>query len=493
MLRERFSTGTLLATGKPWRVRRFRLLLWGMALLLTSAGCAVKSPPSREELRQQALAGIELPAEWRAGGWPGPVADNWLASFEDDRLAILVAEAVTRSPDLRISAVKVEQAAEYVNLAKATLLPALNILGTGGTKSGGGDATSALQGIAAVASWELDLWGRLRYGRNGAQESYVSTMADFEFACQSIAASTAKGWFTATETLLQQQIAEEMVRSAELLLALTEKRYEVGVTGQEDVALAQASLGTLRDSAAQVDLAHEQAIRALELLIGRYPTAELKVRRQLTKLPGPLPVGIPLELIERRPDLIAAERRVAAAFNRIGEAKAARLPKITLNASVAAFTSEAIQLKDDWKNPVSGAGARLLAPVYQGGALQTQVEIRTLEQKEAVAEYAAKALRALGDVENVLAAIENLARRQRLLQRNVVDQQRAFELVQTGYRTGTVDMRGVQQQLLDLHAARLNLLRVQSEQLSQRVNLHLALGGSFGADFGNRRQQALNQ
>lgn len=458
---------------------RFLLLPWCIALLLSAAGCALKAPPLQEEIRQQALAGVGPPAEWKGGGRPGPVADNWLASFQDDKLTILVAEAVTRNPDLRISAVKVEQAAEYVNLARANLLPAINILGTGGTKSGGGDATSALQGIALAASWELDLWGRLRYGRNAAIESCRSAQADFEFARQSIAAATAKSWFTTTETWLQRQIAGEMVQSAQLLLALSEKRYEVGISGQEDVALAQASLGTLRDNAVRVDLAHGQAIRALELLIGRYPAAELKARRELAKLPGPVPVGIPLELLERRPDLIAAERRVAAAFNRVGEAKAARLPHITLNASVAAFTSEVIRLKDDFHNPVSGAGARLIAPVYQGGALRTQVEIRTLEQQEAVAQYAAMALRALGDVENTLAAIENLAERNRLLERNVIDQQRAFDLVQTRYRTGRIDLRSVHQQLLDLHAARLSLLRVQSEQLSQRVNLHLALGGGF--------------
>ena len=188
---------------------------------------------------------------------------------------------------------------------------------------------------------------------------------------------------------------------------------------------------------------------------------------------------MPMEMLERRPDLIAAERRVAAAFNRVGEAKAARLPKISLNASVGAFTSETLQLKSDFENPTSGAGARLLAPIYQGGALLTQVEIRNLEQKEAIARYASIALRAFGDVEKSLAATQNLAERDQLLQRNVLDNQRAFELAETSYRTGKTDFRGVQQQQLNLQAARLSLLRVQSEQLSQRVTLHLALGGSF--------------
>jgi outer membrane protein TolC len=184
-------------------------------------------------------------------------------------------------------------------------------------------------------------------------------------------------------------------------------------------------------------------------------------------------------MLERRPDMVAAERRVAAAFNRIGEAKAAMLPRITLNASVAAIQSDIVQLKNDYSNPTAGAGAKLVAPIYQGGALKTQVKIRTLEQKEAVAQYAQLALRALGDVENTLAAGQTLAERDQILRRAAADNQRALDLTQTSYRVGKADLRAVQQQQLSVYAARLALLRVQSEQLAQRANLHLALGGSF--------------
>jgi outer membrane protein TolC len=123
----------------------------------------------------------------------------------------------------------------------------------------------------------------------------------------------------------------------------------------------------------------------------------------------------------------------------------------------------------------------LIAPIYQGGALQAQAEIRTLEQEEAVAHYASQALRALGDVETALSAGQALADRDQVLQRAVADNQRALELVQTSYRVGMADLRAVQQQQLGLYAARIALLHVHSEQLAQRVNLHLALGGSFEA------------
>ena len=457
---------------------RLALALAASTMLLVS-GCAVKEPPSSGEIRQEALSGVELPAAWKAGGQPGEIRDNWLAPFSDPQLSALVDEALQHNPDLRVSATRVEQAAEYVNLAKSALYPAINLLGTGGVKSGGGDLSSAIQGVALPVSWELDLWGRLRYARNAAEEDSRSVQADFAYARQSLAAAVARSWFTASETWLQKQIAGEMVQSAEQLLSLAEIRHRVGAGSEQDVALARASLGTLRDGAKQIELAHRQAIRALELLVGRYPSAELQARGELTALPGPVPVGMPLSMLERRPDLVAAERRVAAAFNRVGEAKAARLPTLTLNASAAWMTSEIIELKENYKNPTKGAGARLIAPVYRGGELVTQVEIRTLEQKEAVAAYAASALKALGDVENALAAGGNLSERESLLQRAVADNRRALDLVETSYKTGKADMRAVQQQLLDLQSARLSLLRVRSEELAQRVNLHLALGGNF--------------
>jgi multidrug efflux system outer membrane protein len=457
-------------------------LLTLLACTLFVAGCATKSPPTRAEIQQQSatISALTPASTWKAGGANGNVSDNWLATFNDTQLDALVREAVTNNPDLRVAATRVEQASQYVELAKASLRPAVSLLGSGGYKAGSsGDAISALQGVIIAASWELDVWGRLRYGRNAAQETYASTQADFEFARQSLAATTARSWFTASETWLQLQIAEEMVKSAQQLVSLAEQRQQVGIGNEQDVMLARANLGNFQDNVVQIRLAHAQTLRALELLLGRYPAAELKARQDLDTIPGPVPVGMPLQMLERRPDMVAAERRVAAAFDRVGEAKAARLPRISLNASVADISSDVIQLQNDYKNPSAGVGGRIVAPIYQGGALNTQVEIRTLEQKEAVAQYARMALRAIGDVENALAAETTLAERAQLLQRVLADNQRALDLAQTSYRVGKTDLRSVQQQQLNLLAARLSLLRVQSDQLSQRVNLHLVLGGSF--------------
>jgi outer membrane protein TolC len=184
-------------------------------------------------------------------------------------------------------------------------------------------------------------------------------------------------------------------------------------------------------------------------------------------------------MLERRPDVIAAERRVAAAFDRIGEAKAAMLPQITLNLNFGAFESDILELKEDFENPTGGAGARLLAPIYMGGKLKANVHIRTLQQEEAVANYAGTALQALNDVENALAAGRSLAARTRALGAAFDEQQRALELTETSLRIGRSDRRALEQQRLSTANARIALLAVQAEELAQRVNLHLALGGSF--------------
>ncbi len=184
--------------------------------------------------------------------------------------------------------------------------------------------------------------------------------------------------------------------------------------------------------------------------------------------------------MERRPDVVAAERRVAAAFDRVGEAKAARLPRITLTFGVSAISSDLLVLQDR-SNPGYGFGANLFAPLYQGGALQAQVELRDAEQKQAMADYARIAQRSFAEVENALGAELALREREALLARNVEDNQRALELAQIQYRIGKVDLRVVEQRQMALTAARAAHLRVQTDRLVQRANLHLALGGSFEA------------
>jgi NodT family efflux transporter outer membrane factor (OMF) lipoprotein len=446
------------------------------APMLIAAGCALKSPPDTAEIKAEAMPAVAVPDTWTAGGGAGVVADNWLLTFHDERLAAAVAEAIKNNADLRVGATRVEQAMLYAKLAGAKLWPSVDLLAKGGGKMSGDN--SGLQGGVLSISWELDIWGRVRTGRRAAAATAESAAADFAYARESMAALVARSWFLATEAALQAEVARATIRDGEALVRLAEDRSRVGVGNDEDVFVARASVGTYRDVLQQIEFARTQAVRALELLMGRYPAGAVDVAPQLPGQPEAVPAGLPSELLERRPDVIAAERRVAAAFNRVQEAKAARLPTISLTSGVSAISSDLFFLKDR-DNPVWNAGASLLAPIFKGGALKTQVEIRTAEQKEAIAAYASVGLRAFGEVENALAAEIAAREREQILTQTLSDSRRAFDIVQTQFNVGSTDLRFVTQRQLALNATQSALIRVQTEQRIQRVNLHLALGGSF--------------
>jgi NodT family efflux transporter outer membrane factor (OMF) lipoprotein len=450
-----------------------------LAVLALLSACALQAPPKPEEYRAEALAGVRPPAQWTAAGDAvAPVTGAWLATFEDPRLDALVAEAMANNLDLRVAATRVQVASEYVKLADATLWPQVNLLARGGGEMGGD--SSGLSGVGLYANWELDLWGRMRSARAASEATYGSTLAEAEFARQSVAAMVAKAYFLAVEATLQLRLAEETVATSQQLVTLAEQRQRIGKGDGYDTAIARGTVEGYRDTVEKLTLSRTQSLRALEALVGRYPAADVEVATQLAKPPGPVPAGLPSELLERRPDVIAADRRVAAAFYGVQEAKAARLPSISLTASVDDISSDLFVLQDR-SNPVWSAGASLLQPVFNAGALQTQVRIRTAEQKQAIAEYGQIGARAFGEVEDALSAEFAAGRREAVLGRAVAENETALQFGQQRFKVGAGDLRAVSQQQIAVFGTRSALLRVQSERLIQRVNLYLALGGGFEA------------
>lgn len=451
-----------------------RAALAAAALL---AGCALQPPPSQPQLQAQALPHTAVPARFAAGAVaPQPVADRWLSTFGDPALTALVSEAIAHNADLQAAAARVEQAGGFVKVASAALLPSISLAGLWSGKASSG--SSGLNGVFLNLQLELDVWGRLRYGEAAAQAQAEAVTADYAYARQSLAAMVAKAWFIAIEAGLQRAVLTEMLASAEQLQQLAQLRERIGPGNELAVAEARADVAGLRDALRQAELARQNALRAIELLAGRYPSAEASVAASFGALPPPVPAGLPSQLLERRPDVVAAERRVAVAFDRVGEAKAALLPRIALTAGGSSISSDLFVLQDR-NNPAWGFGANLLAPLYQGGALRAQVEIRSAEQQAAIAAYAAVGQRAFGEAENALAAEFALADRAEALAAQVRASARALELAQVQYRVGSIDLRTVQSKQMALYSARSAQLRVQAEQRAQRINLHLALGGSF--------------
>lgn len=464
-----------MATRSPHGPHALRPLFLALAVTLFAA--CVATEPTREAIRTDGLRDVVLPDKWTGTTVAGDVTGGWLQAFGDPELEALVAAAIEHNPDLAIAAARLEQADAQVDLAQARLKPALGLLMRGGSKPIS-DLVAALSGVMLRMVWEIDLWGRLRYARNAAIAQRDASSADLRYARQSIAASVARAWFLAAETAQQQRLAERMAEEAKQLSELTDQRWHVGAGTETDVLVARTNEATYRDAAQQVAYAHRQAVRALELLAGRYPATSLPTRSDLAQFPGPAPAGVPLSMLERRPDLFAAERRVAAAFDLVGEAHAAFFPSVTISAGYGRINRQAQALENLSRNTASGS-VTAVVPFYTGGALTGQVRLRTAEQRQALAEYTRLALQALDEVEDALNAEETLRSREGILQDAAADSRRATGLEETSYRVGKSDLRAVVQRQLAANATEVALLAVRRERLVRRVDLYLALGGDF--------------
>ena len=448
-----------------------------LAVCVALAGCALLPEPRSDEIRADALGKVAIPPNWSAQASQQQVDAGWLANFNDPQLTSLVHEALASNPDLLIAAARVEQANAQVDIARAQLLPAIGIIGRGGNKPIS-DLVPLLSGVMLRLSWELDLWGRLRYARNAAMAAADAQSADYRYAQQSLAASVARAWFVATEAHLQQALAEQMAGQGQSLVALAEHRERLGIGTTNDTLAARASAAGYRDASLQTRQAYLSAARALELLLGRYPGAQLQGASTLTPMPGPVPAGIPIDVLNRRPDLYAAERRVAAAFDKVGEARAAMLPTLSISAGYGRLSNSAVETRQDLEQTTSSVAATGVMPLYTGGALTGQVRLRSAEQQQAVADYTRRALTALGEVEDALAAEQMLGEREAVLGDALAANQQSLQQARDAYRIGKSDQRAVYSQDMATLAARSALLSVQQARLSRRVDLYLALGGN---------------
>jgi NodT family efflux transporter outer membrane factor (OMF) lipoprotein len=437
------------------------------------AGCAVTKPPDTPVIVKESLPETtEIPDEFAGDEVvdSGEVDDGWVRTFGDPQLVALVDEAIRNNRDLELAASQVDAAAAQLRAAGAALKPTVGygLQATGQQIPGKPDEIS---GVGVGVSWEADIWGRLRTQQAAAEEALSATQADYDFARQAIAAATAKGWFAATQARMLLDLSDDLVRIYGETVEVVNVKYRVGRVTRQDVSLAEADLRMAEESRLQAEIAYKEVQRALETLLGRYPAAELDGRDGFVAVPPPIPVGLPSDLLERRPDLIASERRVAAAFNLVESAKAAKLPRFSISAGVGGLA--------DAGSAVYQLGAGLFGPLYAGGALKAQVESADANQRAAMAAYGKAVLNAFREVENAIASEPRLERREALLEQVYERNAEALELAKVQYNVGRVDLLSVLQMQARTDAARLSLISIRAERLFNRVNLHQSLGGSF--------------
>lgn len=447
------------------------VLILTVSLIL--AGCSGKVATHEEAVKsiKKSEKAEELVAKsWSAADSSGVVDDGWLKSFNDPQLIALVEEAQKNNFGLKIAEAQVDRANGLARQAGAALKPTVGL--SGGYSDRNSDNLSELYGGGLNISWEADVWGRIRSGVSGAKESAAASKSDYEFARQSLAAATANGWFMAIGSRLLTDYADEVVDIMSEALRIVEVKEKVGRGSMKDVHLARANLAGANEGARKALAAQENAKRSLELLLGRYPAAEIKTTGSLVAVPPEVATGMPSELLERRPDLIAAEQQVAAAFYKQREAELMHLPKFSFSIGLGLF---------NLTDAVSNLAAGIFAPLYTGGAIEAEVEVATADQKKAIAHYGEKALTAFKEVETALSAEEHLQQQEQYLKTVVDENYKAYQLVKKQYDVGKIEFLDVLTVQNKWVQARIALIDVSARRLISRVGLHLALGGSFEA------------
>jgi len=442
----------------------------------TLACCASKPEPDRAALVKDAVPNVVVPAAWGTAAEKGSVPDGWVRSFNDPGLEAIVGEAMKNNLDLRAAQSRLDVAAAAAGAAGAALTPTVNASGAGSTTETSQQRLTT-RGVGLNISWELDVWGRLRAQSSAAQLKYEGAELDYEFARQSIAAATAKAWFLAIETRMQLKVATQQVETLKEMLRVIEARRAAGKASEQDVRLTRADLASAQERQASVEAARAQTVRALESLVGRYPSAELQVAEELPAMPGPVPAGVPSEVLERRPDVVAAERKVYGAFKNVKAKKLAKLPSIALTGGVGA--SSDLSGITGGNGGFFNIGANFFAPIFDGGARDAEVKIATAEQEGALVAYGQTVLRAFVDVENALQSDATLARREELLAAALKDNEEALRLRTLEAQAGKADTLSVLQLQGKVDSARAGLTTLRQARRSERVNLHMALGGGF--------------
>jgi multidrug efflux system outer membrane protein len=465
-----------------------KLLAVPTALLLI-AGCA--PAPALRGPETLVTAPDRYHAELSTNASPLPLEDRWWTTLESRSLNESVEAALAHNLDLAAAAARVEQAAAVARIAGAARKPTVGVGVSGSRRKqnfiglpipGSTDevlsSTSTNLGVSLDTSWEVDLWGRLKAGARAAAADFEAAQADLAGARLSIAGQTVKAWLSWAEAGHQVTLSEETVASYRNSLDIVRNRYEQGLAISLDLRLMSASVATAEALLARRKTQLDATGRQLAVLMGRYPGTTTAPPSDLPPAPDAIPSGLPADLIARRPDLTAAERRLAASGARYDAARRALYPRLTLTASGGTSSQEFADLLDG-DFGVWSLVAGLTQPLFQGGRLRAGVDQARAASDQALAQYAGAVLHAYREVEVSLAAEPNLADQESHLGEASRQSTAARLLAEDRYRSGLTAFITVLESQRREVEAKIQWISARRQRLDNRINLYLALGGGY--------------
>jgi outer membrane protein, multidrug efflux system len=429
---------------RPRRLTRGSGSVFLCALVL--AGCAVGPdyhgpPPEAPPTQWKA----QLP--WKEGQpRDAEIKQNFWEVFDDPVLSALELQATTNSPDIRAAFERVEQARAVARITRADLFPGVSFDPNGNRTRYSANRTvqpgSSVLGytgndyfLPLDLSYEIDLWGRVRRSFRAAREQAQGSAAAYQNLLLSLQADVAQTYFMIRSVDLDRTVVAQSVDLRQKNLTLVESLHRGGADSAVDLAEAQTELASAQADVFGLNLQRAQLENALAVLCGRNSsTFSLAETTRLYK-PPEIPVGLPADLLERRPDVAEAERSMAAASEGIGVAKAAFFPSIQLTASAG---TESVDLKDvfNWESRAWSLGPNITLPIFEGGRIRADLQRARAAYEEAVAQYRSQVLVAFHEVEDGLIGLRLLKEQFDAQMRAVAGAKQVAELSRLRYKEG---------------------------------------------------------
>jgi outer membrane protein, multidrug efflux system len=466
---------------------RAHLLLPALACAL--AGCAVGPDYQRPPVEAPQAYAEHSPWKEAQPRDTLPKA-AWWSAFNDPALARLEEEASTASPTLHAALARVEEAQSVARIARASLLPSLALQPSGQRERYSGNRqaptpsttfayTSDSFALPVTLGYEIDLFGQARRAAEGALATAEAQEAVYRNVLLSVQSSVAQGYFSLSALAEERRLLERSVGLLAESVDLVRKRRAAGASSDLDLYEAQTQLSTVRATLAAVGQAEAEQRHALAVLVGANPSTFVPpAPAELPDAAPAVPVGLPSDLLERRPDIAAAERTLAAANARIGVAKAAFFPSIALTGAAGTNSSQLSSLLS-WSSRQWLLGPSINLPLFTGGANTAAYREAEAAYTEAMATYQGQVLVAFQDVENGLSDLRFIGEQAAQLGAAAQSAHAAAQLSQARYTSGLASyLEVIDSQRTEL-ASDIALVQARAARLSATVQLVRALGGGW--------------
>lgn len=465
-------------------MNQIKMTASALSLMLLSA-CAVGPDYVRPA--------VEMPTAFKeSAGWKiakprdQEIRGKWWEIYNDPLLNSLEEQVSISNQTLAQAEARYRQASALVQSARASYFPTVtgNASTTRGNRGNNGNSTitnmSENHSLSVSANWELDLWGRVRRTVEANQANAEASAADLEATRLSTQAQLAQSYFQLRTVDTQQELFDRTVADYQRSLQLTQNQYAAGIVANANVVLAQTQLKTTQAQSIDLGVQRAQLEHAIALLVGKPASTFSIPHAPLTAVAPALPAGLPSSLLERRPDIAAAERRIVAANAQIGVAKTAYFPDLTL-AATGGFQSSSFANWLTLPNRFWSVGPALAMTLFDGGARRAQTDQAIAAYDVNVAAYRQTVLTGFQEVEDNLAALRLLEQEAQLQDEALQSSRKSVELTTNQYRSGIVSYLNVITVQTTALGNERTALDIQNRRLTASVLLIKALGGGWEA------------